>query len=79
MISETSLYQFDIETEEIVARDDKGILFVSYIDAESGEQKHGTVCTPEFDYPAADLLCSKLGYKYGEWGTDPQNIVYTPR
>ena len=29
----------------------------------------GTVCAPDFDYHMADLLCTKLGYKYGiGWG-----------
>lgn len=66
---------FDIES---------GNLFEKGIDKQKGtlmiyngeRETRGTVCASNFDYRMADILCTELGYKYGnEWGRSRDIII----
>jgi hypothetical protein len=60
---------FDIESRNLyekVVDKHKGTIMMYDYDVKN---IRGTVCASDFDYHMADVLCTKLGYKYGiEWG-----------
>jgi hypothetical protein len=60
---------FDIESgnlyEKVVDKHKGTLMLENY----GAKDARGTVCASDFDYHMADVLCTKLGYKYGiGWG-----------
>ena len=56
---------------------DEGLLYVTLISKQTGEERRGTVCDDGFNTQAARLFCQSMGYRNQEplWGSH-QNFKY---
>ena len=50
---------------------DEGLLYVTLLSRETGEERRGTVCLDKFNTQAARLFCQNMGYEVeeGVWGS----------
>ena len=56
----TLIREFDNGT--VVPNRDEGLLFVTLISKQTGEERRGTVCDDGFKKQAAQLFCQSMGY-----------------
>ena len=54
---------------------DQGLLTVSFVNKQSGEEINRTVCADNFNWWTANTFCHYFGNKQGEWGSERLNDV----
>ena len=55
-----------INYRRIYPAGDEGLLYVTFISKQTGEERKGTVCDDGFNTQAARLFCRKMGYRSQE-------------
>ena len=70
-LTEATLIRQLFPYETIYPNGDGGLLYVTLISKQTGEERRGTVCDDGFNTQAARLFCRKMGYRNREplWGT----------
>ena len=68
----TLIRQLDNGT--VVQTGDEGLLFVTLVSQQTGEETRGTVCHDDFNWQAVRLFCHHMGYKIeeGDHGSRPK-------
>ena len=61
-----------IDQRTVVQGEEEGLLLVTLINKNTGQETRGTVCDDEFNQDAARLFCHYMGYLVteGVWGSD---------
>ena len=62
-----------LDNGNLVQTGDEGLLYVTLVSRETGEERRGTVCHDGFNTQAARLFCQKMGHEVeeGVWGSHP--------
>ena len=63
----------ELDDGTVVPNGEEGLLFVTLISKQTGEERRGTVCDDGFKKQAAQLFCRSMGYRVAdslslEWG-----------
>ena len=62
-----------LDNGTVVQTGDEGLLYVTFVNKQTREERRGTVCRHYFNTQAARLFCQNMGYEVeeGVWGSYP--------